>query len=301
MKKQARPAARPAASKKTAKPRPAKKAAVPKKKRVQEEKVASILALDWPVVEPKEGEFDVAAIDALLAQIVEVKAAGSEPVLALHDRRIPEWFDKAGGWSKPGNQSRFIDMCLRLTGQLDRHLDHYISFLDPTWISTYGPVVSGKVYIPGYVSSIRMLRNMLNAHFELYKHYQETERQLGILSSVTLFLPEREDNDLDRQRAEDVSYRRNFLALDCLSEGKILKPLGKDEQVAQPSLDRIWLSFSGIMKVRFSWFKRHFARLEEVNGVTGSYNAAELEKLYSERYTTPTGWIWPVEPVEPGQ
>ncbi|MDR6788293.1 beta-glucosidase [Sphingomonas sp. BE138] len=75
-------------------------------------------SLEWPRIEPDEGQFSRAMLDHYKRIIEACRARGITPVLTFNHYTTPRWFAARGGWLHPQSPALFTRFCERAA----RHL-----------------------------------------------------------------------------------------------------------------------------------------------------------------------------------
>ncbi len=127
----------------------------------------------WAELEPEEGRFDEAAVDALREQLMTALRMNAEPVLCLYAGEDPAWFRARGSWSKEDNLRCF----LRYVGRLVRAVGH----LPAEYVTLYAPnelVWNGERR--SLRESFRILSHMACDHVRAVKLIRDTRQQRGL-------------------------------------------------------------------------------------------------------------------------
>lgn len=141
-------------------------------------------SLEWCVLQPKKGEYDLEAIRLYRNFFKLLKENGIEPYVTLHHFVCPEWFAKEGGFTKLENIETYKTHALRMM-EIFPEIFNWMPFNEVN-IDSFQKYIRG-VYPPGIVgdmaSSGRAMRNMLLAHCKLYKEAKARFPHLQIGSS----------------------------------------------------------------------------------------------------------------------
>lgn len=129
----------------------------------------------WSALEPREGQFDDAALESLRASLVAVGALRCEPVLCLYRDRSPAWFTERGGWQNEDNLRSYLRYAGRLTRALGHLAAEYITFYEPNALA-WAEAGPGRVR-----RAFRAVSNMAGAHVRAFRLIRDTrqQRQLG--------------------------------------------------------------------------------------------------------------------------
>lgn len=97
-------------------------------------------SVEWARIEPREGEFDVAALDHYRAMTEAVRAAGVTPMVTLHHFTLPKWLADRGGWTDRRAPELFARYCDRVARHLGDGVDWWCTINEP-----------GNVAVGGYL------------------------------------------------------------------------------------------------------------------------------------------------------
>src|SRR5207342_3800571 len=123
------------------------------------------VSLEWARIEPRRGDFDLAALDAYRTRLVAMRAAGLRPVVTLHHFTHPAWFHRETPWHEPESVDAFRRYA-RTCAEVLRGLDPLVvSFNEPV-VLMLGGYVKGLIP-PGLVDTrlaLPALGNIARAH-----------------------------------------------------------------------------------------------------------------------------------------
>ena len=197
------------------------------------------MSIEWARIEPRPGEFDVAALAHYREILEHVRGAGLEPIVTLHHFTNPRWLSDGGGWVNPtvvGRFALYADHVARHLGDLARW---WITINEPTVFALFG-YLSG-VWPPhrhnDFGGYLRHTRHTLAAHAAarraLRAHHPES------LVSMALHL-----NPMDPVRHGDPTDQVATWLFDWLWQGRILR-------AARPHLD--WVGVNYYFRVLVRW------------------------------------------------
>jgi beta-glucosidase len=125
--------------------------------------------VDWARVEPHEGRFDLAALDAYAATARACRARGIRPVVTLHHFVEPRWFSRAGSFAVRANVDRFLPFVRACAARLAEFAPVFVTFNEPFLYAMLGYGVGVR---PPFTSSIGtcldVMCNILRAHDAAY-------------------------------------------------------------------------------------------------------------------------------------
>src|SRR5947208_3570355 len=100
------------------------------------------MSVEWARIEPRQGQFDQAALDTYRRQLDALRQAGIEPMLTLHHFTSPQWLADQGGWSSADVVPRFVDYADRVSRQTQDLVRWWITINEPS-------ILGFKAYIEG--------------------------------------------------------------------------------------------------------------------------------------------------------
>lgn len=136
--------------------------------------------LEWPRIEPREGQFDEEAISRIAQELYLLRSKGVRLSLTLHRFSDPIWFLEKGGWENPDNILCF----LRYTEKILRTLGHLASeyiVLDEANLYAMNGYCFG-IWPPGKKSlstAMQVMSVLAAAHIRSYKLIHAVRREIG--------------------------------------------------------------------------------------------------------------------------
>ena len=88
-------------------------------------------SLEWPRIEPVEGQFSRAMLDHYRAIIEGCHERGLAPVVTFNHYTTPIWFAREGGWAHPAAPARFARFCERAARALAGGISHALTLNEP--------------------------------------------------------------------------------------------------------------------------------------------------------------------------
>lgn len=143
------------------------------------------MSLSWSRIEPTLGQFDTAAIQHYHDELDALRQAGITPMITLHHFAHPQWFESLGGFERRENIALFVRFCQRMFQEFGAKAHLWTTINEPFfyvmggWIMGNFPPGKHDANLAGTV-----LRNVLEAHVEVYQVLKEQAASMG-LSSVT--------------------------------------------------------------------------------------------------------------------
>lgn len=150
------------------------------------------LSVEWSIIEPREGEFNQAAIDHYRDLCDELIRNGITPMITLHHFTHPQWFEKKGAFEQEKNIAYFVRFCVRMFEALQDKVKLWCTINEPGPYVFQG-YISG-VFPPGQSNlpmAATVLKNMLIAHTRVYKKLKSLpggkDAQIGIVHQYITF------------------------------------------------------------------------------------------------------------------
>ena len=237
----------------------------------QMENNALRLSIEWSRVEPREGQWDSAAIDRYRALLRDLRKRHMKPVVTLHHFTEPLWFADRGGFANEANIRFFVRYVEHVVEALRDLCDFWITINEPNVYATQGYLLGS--YPPGeqdMTRSFQVLRNLLQAHVEAFYAIRRIQPQgrIGYCLHYRLFDPAIPFLPLDRVVAGLQETFFNWAPLQAAETGHFPFPLNTQlPPIARASGAR---DFHGI-----NYYTREMVRFDPTN-------AAEL---FGRRYT----------------
>ncbi len=248
-------------------------------------------SIDWSRVEPREGEFDEAAI-ARYAQICgELRAAGIRPCVTLFHWSSPDWIwdharEQATGWYDPRIVERFERFCARVVPALTPTVDLFCTLNEPN-IFLYGAYSEGLL-APGHRREdsdlLPILRHLLACHAAAYRLIKASRpgAEVGIAQHLQPFEPESRFHPIEALVAAQAEQQFTWSIPDAIAEGRLRfrTRTGRRQVVDIPGLAGT-ADFLGV-----NYYERALVR------VPGGLRVDRVEVLHDHRSTKE---VWPRE------
>lgn len=217
---------------------------------------AQRLSVEWSRIEPREGEFDDAALGRYRAMLQELRRLGITPMVTLHHFTDPRWLAARGGWLHPDTPARFARFARRVVGALGDLCGLWLTINEPNVYAVEGYLLGQ--WPPGATDlsqTLRVVRGLLRGHAAAAAAIHEVDRALkvGLAHNLRLFDPATPAMR-DRAVAAAQDYMLNELLLRALRTGRLPPPLG-DGLRAWPGLrescDFVGLNYYTRVRVAF--------------------------------------------------
>lgn len=242
--------------------------------------------VEWSRIEPKEGEWDEAAIQHYRDYIAELRRQGIEPVLTLWHWTLPVWFADKGGFEKPANLrffERFVDKVAAEYGDM---IDRVIILNEPNVYVAFGYMLGEwPPMIRKPLLGLRVYWNLTRAHRRACAAWKRhnPQAQIGIALHLGDSRPTDPANPLNQAIIRLRDYIWNWWFLDRICRQLDFVGVnfyhtdyanwrGKVSNPAQPVNDLGWyMEPSGLERVLVKTWKRyHKPLIVTENGVADS-------------------------------
>jgi len=195
--------------------------------------------IEWPRIEPKEGQYDEDVLSHYREEILLLKKRGILPLLTLYHFNNPMWFENLGGFESPRAPKIFLKYVDKVLKSLGDIVDEYITINEPNVYATlsyfYGLWPPGK---KSFSSVRKVYKNFTRCHIESYKliHLMRRERGLsktrvGFANHIRIFEPGCKYNPWHVLCAKFMSVLFQDGLTKSMSFGKKSFPVGKVEGV----------------------------------------------------------------------
>ncbi|MDW8298432.1 MAG: family 1 glycosylhydrolase [Anaerolineae bacterium] len=130
---------------------------------------AQRISIAWSRIEPKEGQFDEAAIGRYREMLVALHDRGMKPMVTLHHFTNPIWFAERGGWLNDESPAVFVRFVRRAVESLSDLCQLWCTINEPMVLAVQGYLFG--YWTPGMKSMKAMAQvaaNLLRAHAAAY-------------------------------------------------------------------------------------------------------------------------------------
>lgn len=130
---------------------------------------ATRFSLEWSSIEPKEGEWNLEAIEKYKVMITHLRSLGIEPFVTLYHWTMPRWFRDLGAWKKKSNVKYFVRYVEKITKELGSDVVFWVTLNEPE-------IYASQSYLAGVwppqeknpLSYLLVIKNLIYAHREAY-------------------------------------------------------------------------------------------------------------------------------------
>jgi beta-glucosidase len=156
--------------------------------------------IEWSRIEPKQGEWDEAAVAHYHKYIRLMKKMGIEPILNLWHWTHPVWFETLGGFSKKQNIKLFERFVKKIANEFSDEVTYILTVNEPNVYSSLGYFIGE--WPPQKRNTIKYLltyKNLAIAHNRAYAILKQKNPQLliGSANQYGNHQPARKNNKFD--------------------------------------------------------------------------------------------------------
>lgn len=138
-------------------------------------------SIEWSRIEPKEGAWNVEAIQHYRDYILALKKRGLEPFITLYHWTVPTWFSDKGGFERARNIKYFVRFAEKMLQELGTELRYITTINEPDTVAVHGYItLEHPPQKHSYLKYFWVYRNLLKAHKEVYKLGKKMSRKYKI-------------------------------------------------------------------------------------------------------------------------
>lgn len=170
------------------------------------------ISVEWSRIEPREGEWDAAAIARYREMLEALHARGIRPMVCLHHFTNPLWFEARGAFLAEDAVRTFERFAVKVVTELSDLCTEFVTFNEPNIYAVQGYLIG--VFPPGRVGDIAAARQvmvtMTRAHAAAYRAMKRARPavRIGFTQNVIRFVPENPRSRLDAMitRSHEASF-----------------------------------------------------------------------------------------------
>lgn len=183
------------------------------------------LSVEWSRVEPRQGEWDQAALERYRQMLRALRSRGIEPMVTLHHFTNPLWFSRSGGWERDDSAELFDRYVEEVAAALGEFTSLWCTINEPIgWV--FSAYLAGR-WPPGYhravFRAIKVATQLARGHAAAYKtlHRLQVDAEVGVPNYFRLFDPASPASPLDRFVAAQQDRFVNRAFLDAVTKGEV--------------------------------------------------------------------------------
>lgn len=216
-------------------------------------------SVSWSRIEPREGQFDLFALERYLRLVEHLLRIGLEPVVTLFHYTHPLWFHEKTPWTSTASVDRFARFAFRVVEAFGDRVRFYVPLNEPLVFLLAGYL---DAQIPPAIADPRAMArafdHMMAAHAEAAAVIRERvpHAAIGVAHNMMAFAPERRWNPLDRLLARVAHRCYNRGVIEAFATGRwdfILPPAtrirGRRDDLPK-SLDLFGVNFYSRLHLR---------------------------------------------------
>lgn len=157
-------------------------------------------SVEWSKIEPKEGEFDEAALDHYEQVVDELLKNGIEPMVTLHHFTNPIWFEEKGAFLREDSPDIFARFVERVVRRLGSKVKLWCTINEPSPYAFNGYFIGGFPPAEHNLQKAAIVfKNLLRAHTAAYNCIKkiQPQAQVGLVVVMIIYEPPGRWNLLD--------------------------------------------------------------------------------------------------------
>jgi beta-glucosidase len=244
-------------------------------------------SVEWSKIEPKQGQFDEAALDHYERVVDELLANGIEPMVTLHHFTDPLWFEEQGAFLQENSPNIFAAFVEKVVRRLGSKVKLWCTINEPAVYATQGYL---KAHFPPARKDPQhvgiVLRNLLRSHTAAYQCIKkiEPQAQVGLVAALVLYDPLSRWNLLDVMLARSYNRSMNESHFTYLVDGLFKFSIPRAARVSYTSDVKDAFDFIGL-----NYYMRFFQKFTFSN----EEQLAEVHKVPKEKLTDMRWEIYP--------
>ncbi len=180
-------------------------------------------SVEWSKIEPKQGQFDEAALDHYEKVVDELLANGIEPMVTLHHFTNPIWFEEQGAFLQENSPEVFVKFVDHVVRRLGPRVKLWCTINEPAIYAIFGYFTAE--FPPAEkdaAKAAKVFRNMLLSHTSAYTAIKKIkpDARVGLVVHVAIFDPPNQWNLLDVLIARMLNRNMNESHFQYLVEGR---------------------------------------------------------------------------------
>ncbi len=185
------------------------------------------VSVEWSRLEPREGQWNAAALARYYALLRDLRRRGLRPFVTLHHFTHPLWFEQRGGFLAPDAVETFSRFVRRTVEALREVCSDWVTINEPNVYCTFGYLVGE--FPPGlcgeFIQTLRVLSRLAQCHAAAYRiiHDYQANANVGWAQNYVVF------------RAGSLRYRDEVITrvftrlfnesfVDLLRDGRLAAP-----------------------------------------------------------------------------
>lgn len=168
-------------------------------------------SIEWSRVEPKNGAWNVEAIEHYKEYVKQLKKRNIEPVVTLFHFTLPVWFAEMGGFEKRSNVQYFTRFSEKIISELGINVRFIVTLNEPDLYATESYL--GGHWPPNVTSKTKywqVLNNLAHAHNQTAKAIHALNRRYKVsVAKNSSYVYAGDDAWLSRMSAAILQYTKD--------------------------------------------------------------------------------------------
>jgi beta-glucosidase len=173
--------------------------------------------IEWSRLEPREGAWNIEALEHYRQYIKSLRGRNIEPIITLWHWTVPVWFAAKGGFAKRANIKYFERYVQRIAQEYGADLKYVITINEPNVYATFSyqqgewPPQTKSIW-----QALWVYNNLKLAHKRVYRILKRARPnlQVGMAQNFSCNLPKNPISRIDRLFATIGNYSWNWWFLD---------------------------------------------------------------------------------------
>jgi beta-glucosidase len=169
--------------------------------------------IEWSRLEPKEGEWDLKALEHYSEYIAQLNKQGIEPILNLWHWTEPLWFTEKGGFKKRANLKYFYRFVEKVAHEYGKSLTYVITLNEPNVYASFSFLTGQWPPQEKNLWSCSVVYwHLTRAHKEAYRILKKANPkiQVGIAGQLANIQAKRPHNLFDEISTKSMRYVWNW-------------------------------------------------------------------------------------------
>lgn len=168
-------------------------------------------SVEWSRIEPREGAWNIEAIEHYKKYVAELRRRKIEPVMTLFHFTLPVWFTALGGFEKRANVKYFVRFAEKIVSELGRDVKYVITINEPEiYVSESYLVGNWPPAMASKIAAHSVLTNLARAHNQAAVAIHGLGRGYKVsIAKNSSYVYAGDDAVLSRKYADFMQYVRN--------------------------------------------------------------------------------------------
>ncbi len=198
------------------------------------------ISIEWSRIEPKEGQWDLQAIEHYHQVFASMRKHGLTPMVTLFHWTLPQWLAAKGGFETAVGVKTFKRFVTVVAREFAAECQLWLTINEPEVFAFEGYWT--KKHVPfrrNILLTLKVYINLIRAHKAAYKIVKQAvpHAQVGLAKNVAYNEPFRKNHWLDKLIVKVANKFGNEFFINCITR----------------QLDFIGLNYYFTHTVRFSW------------------------------------------------